>query len=756
MCDKETKKTFFSCFIANSISHSLHIFPRRPTELFDYYINTEVNYLNEQMKYYVSIKEPYRLRNFRESESTEIPAIPHFDENKKPVKLKERDFYVFENNSFSSEFTVCFLHKDKKSGLYSYFDPMNKSMYDDDFKNYTLRLSVKENKTGRRIFFVYHKEDCSWWPCDTSNPKKFYEYSKRYIAYFKIIFDGNRENKEDPEEKKLVIEAEAVNGNMKKKCELTLTYSTYKGWTLTKEGELKQGGTGWLFDEKGYYILEDGRRVDENILKEKKYKEDEIRVGDKDAGEGFKKILEGGKTEKTNGAETNSLLENIRCKYNVYGDILINHHKKITNLVSMQAFQINVCYATENSARNPIRLGNNVKFYSIGRDEAEIPIVVTLVGSSIANRKLVIAGPHGNERIARFVVLEAQKYFVDRELTKDELGLYFVPAMSPTLFFADARGLPFIKNLNDDVYEIDEVAYKETDITDVNYKNNIQEKLRMGENLSISKLHNLMGTKSLNIDNQKEELVHDLIQGQNNSKKPIYGIDANRDCYNVLKSTEAFHYFITGLGARPYHSAVIMLHGYENANNQKERINNPSLDSNDQGTVLGPYIVETHRDNKDIDIGRITKDVIRRVDFMTSALFDYKFNLKYDFIDSEDPTNMHQRSYFFGGGVTSANVTSFKGEWARKLYGDVDYEWRRIPCFDIELSNSYRDGTRGKKEGGSGTEMNYNPNKVLNRGTLPFFAKENENGPINGKFANKQDKEASTISFFDFLLDYFN
>jgi hypothetical protein len=58
---------------------------------------------------------------------------------------------------------------------------------------------------------------------------------------------------------------------------------------------LIQGGDGWLTDEKGLYILKDGRRLPEDVIEGEKEKgaSGSLLIGRKDVKDGFLAILEG-------------------------------------------------------------------------------------------------------------------------------------------------------------------------------------------------------------------------------------------------------------------------------------------------------------------------------------------------------------------------------------------------------------------------------------------------------------------------------
>jgi hypothetical protein len=46
---------------------------------------------------------------------------------------------------------------------------------------------------------------------------------------------------------------------------------------------------------------------------------------------------------------------------------------------------------------------------------------------------LVIAGPHGDERNAQRLIMAAQRHFINTGVDDDNLLLYFIPTLSPTM-----------------------------------------------------------------------------------------------------------------------------------------------------------------------------------------------------------------------------------------------------------------------------------------------------------------------------------
>jgi hypothetical protein len=335
--------------------------------------------------------------------------------------------------------------------------------------------------------------------------------------------------------------------------------------------------------------------------------------------------------------------------------------------------------------------------------------------------------------MARFVVLEAQRHFIKNGLSVLDLELYFIPAMSPTLFFADARGLPFVQN-GEEYTKAEAPLPNATKVRETVNK--------ICDFLTIPKFHDYMATRPSN-----STLTIDLIQNQANSRAPVYGIDANRDCYNVLKSTQAFNSFIISLGLTSGNSTVILMHGHENASNPGGRTTVAT--GNNQGTVLAPYKIKPNTENKGIEL---TDTIKNYADYMTAALFGYMYSGEAE-------------NYVFGG--EGIKYIKEDGEWVRKLY--VDQGSPEIPCFDIELGENYRDGTRGNTDPKvfDGRYKMYEADKVANRHQkgLPFYTKD-ASGVISGRFAIVSLQEphmilsdktllSKTIPFYEFLEKYF-
>jgi hypothetical protein len=500
-----------------------------------------------------------------------------------------------------------------------------------------------------------------------------------------------------------------------------------KGWQLIKnEGKLVQVDTGWLTDENGLYILKDGRRVTDEEAKKPINKG--LRFGTEDNPEaGLWDILCGMPSQ------------GVLTEYNSIG--LLNDKDLVDKMpvVIFHALQINVCY----TANTPIILygpNTDVSFLKIGTDETKIPIVITKIAGKVkipssaiptphnkdslfqGLKKLVIAGPHGDERNALFAVLETQKHFIkEAARIPENLILYFAPAISPTFFFADARGLPL-----DNEGKLTKNYPTATDL-----QRAVCNKLK---DYKIPMLHDEIIRFIYDKNSKTMNTFQKSIQAQPDSTKPEYGIDTNRDVYNLLPSTRVFLDFIDTRvsGGTSYDDiAVFMLHGYESI--IRERLRNDVNNLPSRGTVTGPYKL-------DGDNGYMEEKTMNRIDFITSELFGYTYARG----NPNGKINC-SKNYFF---KADPNVgKEFNGEWARKLYLDgKNGQARRIQCFDIELPDNYREGAR-YPPGKSGNDT-YESDKVVNRYTkrnMPFF-----NEATNGKFVN------DTSSFYEFLLRFFD
>jgi len=347
-------------------------------------------------------------------------------------------------------------------------------------------------------------------------------------------------------------------------------------------------------------------------------------------------------------------------------------------------------------------------------------------------RKLVVAGPHGNERNARFVVLETQRYFIrNPKILSNDLILYFIPAMSPTMFFADARGLP-LDNKGEYLNKVPAAGLKnavETKVTDTL------------KSLTIPRLHDDIAASIPGFTTWQ-----DGIQGQGDPKKPKYGIDTNRDIYNVLPSTKScLQFFIDN----KENMAVFMLHGYEEI--VRDRVLDGFIDGY-QCTLAGPYKLEGNK-------GYIEEYIMNQMDVITSLIFGYRYKR-----ENESKKAERSKNYFF---KQDSNVgTIYNGEWSRKLFlNNNNTIGHGILCFDIEMAENYREGSRNQTGGkNTGNKMKYDPKLVMdrqNQNNMPFFNSSTERKfsitnktVVFEKIGDEEDKRFITLSFNDFLLEY--
>ena len=273
----------------------LYIFPRAPEYLF--------NYKNgENGKNYVYLKKYEAMEEFAPIDTEKKTGLPKHKTAEELALLKERDYFLFgktdnlpdnKNGADTSEkeITVCLLKYGDDGSYYCY----NKRTDYNIFKAYNLKIFVKENNTESDLRIKFLDRGGSWKEIDVAKGIPFSEINNEYyMVRAKVVAENN--SGEPVSYETLQIRAEVVDQNYEGKsivagCDLPLVYSTYKGWTLTEDGELMQGRTGWLFDEKGYYILKDGRRVDEGIMLANKYKEQDLKIGNENPVEGWKAIL---------------------------------------------------------------------------------------------------------------------------------------------------------------------------------------------------------------------------------------------------------------------------------------------------------------------------------------------------------------------------------------------------------------------------------------------------------------------------------
>jgi hypothetical protein len=312
------------------------------------------------------------------------------------------------------------------------------------------------------------------------------------------------------------------------------------------------------------------------------------------------------------------------------------------------------------------------------------------VGFDSAPRKIIVAGPHGDERNAQRVIMKTQKYFITNEPPADT-ALYFIPCLSPTMCFADARGIPnrFWKGGEKDGSVLQNGPFE------------------LNGSLSIPELH----------DNMKYEQRNEL-QRQRNQINPDVGVDANRDYHLSLPSSQAFMRFITAIKPNTTNDInVFMIHGYAGYNEKRP------------GDVYGPYTIETKDGKKYAYMAKTIKNYVL---YILDSLFDKEY--------TSNATNSTDGGFFY----MDKNLIPEQcaGEWSRHLYGEDG--GKGILSFDIELPQSYNEGVNGAP-GGDGRDKAYNPNDVESA-VLPFF--KNNAGKIVGD-------NVTTIGLYEVLKNYF-
>ena len=409
-----------------------------------------------------------------------------------------------------------------------------------------------------------------------------------------------------------------------------------EGWKLTKVGLLVMGMSGYLIDENNLYILRDGRRISNA-----EFENDGNRArcfGNEKVAEGLADIL--GKVIQPGGGA-----------YDTAG--LLNDADLVEKmpLVVFQALQINACYNRGSGAMSINT--NKAKFYSIGKDETDIPIVVTCVGNENAVNKLVIASPHGDERNAQRLIMAAQKYFI-KEGAPADMVYYFVPCISPTMAFADARGIPVVNKNN--VREPSIKQLLDDYRTNTNGKNipYLHDLIAMEVPITPnSTTKRLLRTSIQNHNGSAFATFDDYKNGRRNQGYPIYGIDSNRDVEPWLDSTKCFIAFMERLcdspGA-PDNIKVFMVHGYK-----------------DGGGVFGTY---------DINLTERKAELLPAARDMAYAFWAFLFGGR-----PED---------FYGSTRTLPH--NYVGEWNQILYRRLG-----VLSVDIELPDApYDEGRRGE------------------------------------------------------------
>jgi len=291
--------------------------------------------------------------------------------------------------------------------------------------------------------------------------------------------------------------------------------------------------------------------------------------------------------------------------------------------------------------------------------------------------------------------------------------------------FADARGIPVVND--------------EGKMNGKNAKDSIEKTLKdySSNKKDIPYLHDLIAKwipKNPNAPNETE-LLRTLIQSYNgnafnnyndfknntiNENYPRYGIDANRDVRKSLLSTQCFENFVFSMGTNT-NTNVFMIHGYVG-----------------EGKVFGPYYLNNYGQV------RMTDKVKKYVNYILETIINGRYNIKYSDTTLKPYDKDGDKGFYYittpetpQKNDTIDNPYKYAGEWSYLLYGIKKVKSEKILCFDIELPNRYRQGTRDDKN-----KDNYEPNKV-GENKLPFFKDD------NGVIVEKKE------SFYKLLKEYY-
>jgi hypothetical protein len=271
-------------------------------------------------------------------------------------------------------------------------------------------------------------------------------------------------------------------------------------------------------------------------------------------------------------------------------------------------------------------------------------------------KKLVIAGPHGDERNAQRLIMAAQKYFIQHGAPENTV-LYFIPSISPTMTFADARGIPIVdkngrKYVSDDTRA--SINYALSHLTIPHLHNLLEERIPINSRLVLMReaiqknIYNGIPFKMVNGRREEDDTF------------PKIGIDANRDIHMRLPTTQSFDTFMRSVTrhASPENILVIMVHGYYR-----------------EGGVFGTYTVNSDE----------TATLVPQAEKIAKAIWRYLFAS--DFVPFYEDT--------------ATAPLQYAGEWNQLLYNNG----RNILSFDIELPGNFDEGRRGGNP-------SYNPNAV--------------------------------------------
>jgi hypothetical protein len=342
-------------------------------------------------------------------------------------------------------------------------------------------------------------------------------------------------------------------------------------------------------------------------------------------------------------------------------------------------------------------------FTAIGKDETGIPIIATRIGSETAEKKLVIAGPHGDERNAQRLILIAQRNFTKNYLPVNimngKLVLYFIPCLSPTMAFADARGIP-------NKFWEPGTATTPTTLPGVAINGKI-ERFLLRKGFTIPDLHDAL-VESVDIGLSTKINMRNAIQYYNGQPThPKYGVDANRDFYFSLQSSQVFMNLMDYIkkSVNTSDTTKVQTEIYDPALKRKTVTEHETINAirvfmihgyDQTGAVYGPYDVIKKNANVPWPAA-MSKHDIDMVDKIMELLNMILWPIR--------PGN-----YLYD--KTAEDAKQYRGEWSRNLYE------LKIWAADIELPGhnayrvvSYDEGRRGEL---------YIP-KHVGKKELPYF-----------------------------------
>jgi hypothetical protein len=293
--------------------------------------------------------------------------------------------------------------------------------------------------------------------------------------------------------------------------------------------------------------------------------------------------------------------------------------------------------------------------------------MVTRVGREDAAKKLVIAGPHGDERNAQRLIMAAQRHFIQYGAPPDTV-LYFIPCLSPTMCFADARGIPNEFLGGRDGVHMGQGPYKPKDLT-------------------IPRLHDAMTGR-----------LRSSLQSQLDPTNPNVGVDANRDYYLSLPSNQYFFEFINKVKPSVFTTTETTVDIYDPIDGTVEKKTGFSIDNfrvlmihgyEDRslgGAVYGPYLVKQKGKSEDwpARMSLTDKNLVNEIrDVLVWGKLDPTITVTKERYKN-NTTDNDPFLYLF----TEHDAKKYQGEWSIQLYA------QHIWSADIELPQAYNEGVR--------------------------------------------------------------